>query len=244
MKNFIFILLSVFAFNAYSETINVNWLNEDNTTYSTSTCTIGGDLNIPETPTKRGYTFVGWIPAATRIEYIQIGSGQCINTGFTASSNTKFRIKLNMQKETGGAIVRFNWDTRFFNYSQQIYFDWNKDRRTGISRSFANNKTYDFLGGAWYVKDYANPDVNLVGNVEIRTLNNPSEVIVFDGMSEGKLYLFQLWDNDTLVRDMVPVIDHNGRPCMYDKITNTFFYNVCENGRLDFVAGPVITEEN
>ena len=55
-----------------------------------------------------------------------------------------------------------------------------------------------------------------------------------------KIYYFQIYDNDTLVRDFVPVLDYNGVPCMFDKVTETFFYN---QGTGDFIAGPIVAEE-
>ena len=36
-----------------------------------------------------------------------------------------------------------------------------------------------------------------------------------------------------------PVLDKNGIPCMYDKVTDQFFYN---QGTGQFIAGPVVTE--
>ena len=34
-----------------------------------------------------------------------------------------------------------------------------------------------------------------------------------------------------------PVLDKNGTPCMYDNVTDQFFYNA---GTGQFIAGPVI----
>ena len=41
----------------------------------------------------------------------------------------------------------------------------------------------------------------------------------------AKYYSAKFWDGDTLVRDFIPVLDMNDVPCMYDKVTDTFFYN-------------------
>ena len=55
-----------------------------------------------------------------------------------------------------------------------------------------------------------------------------------------KFYYLKLYDNDILVRDMIPVLDKDGVPCMYDKVENKFYYNA---GTGDFIAGPVIGGE-
>jgi hypothetical protein len=58
-----------------------------------------------------------------------------------------------------------------------------------------------------------------------------------------KLYYIKIWDNGTLVRDFIPVLDENNVACLYDKVSGTYYYNA---GTDDFVAGdpilsPIIT---
>ena len=52
-----------------------------------------------------------------------------------------------------------------------------------------------------------------------------------------KLYYCKIYDNGTLVRDFIPVLDWNMTPCMYDRVTEQLFYN---QGTGDFVAGRQI----
>lgn len=46
-----------------------------------------------------------------------------------------------------------------------------------------------------------------------------------DSLISMKLYYFQIYDNDVLVRDFIPVKDNNGVVCLFDKVTKQFFYN-------------------
>ena len=39
------------------------------------------------------------------------------------------------------------------------------------------------------------------------------------------LYGFSVRENNTLIQDIIPVLDLSGRPAMYDKISGQFFYN-------------------
>lgn len=56
--------------------------------------------------------------------------------------------------------------------------------------------------------------------------------------SQFKLYNFKLYNKDnTLVRHFVPVKDGEEVACLYDKVSQTFFYN---QGTGNFVAGPEI----
>ena len=50
----------------------------------------------------------------------------------------------------------------------------------------------------------------------------------------GRVYFLKLYDNDVLVRDYIPVLDANGRPCMFDKVSKTCFYN---QGTGEFLYG-------
>ena len=44
-------------------------------------------------------------------------------------------------------------------------------------------------------------------------------------MFVGKIYYSKLWDDGVLIRDMIPVLDWDMRPCMYDKVSGEFLYN-------------------
>lgn len=52
-----------------------------------------------------------------------------------------------------------------------------------------------------------------------------------------KIYRYRNWNNDQLVQDLIPVLDWNMTPCMYDKITGQLFYN---QGIGDFSYGREI----
>ena len=42
---------------------------------------------------------------------------------------------------------------------------------------------------------------------------------------KGRIYLFKMYDNGVLVRDLRPCIDPKGIVCMYDMVTKKYFYN-------------------
>lgn len=42
---------------------------------------------------------------------------------------------------------------------------------------------------------------------------------------KAKIYNCKIYDNDVLVRDMIPVLDKNDVACMYDKVNKKFYYN-------------------
>ena len=49
-----------------------------------------------------------------------------------------------------------------------------------------------------------------------------------------KLFSCQIYDNGTLIRDYLPCLDKDGVACLYDKVSETYFYN---QGTGEFIAG-------
>lgn len=52
--------------------------------------------------------------------------------------------------------------------------------------------------------------------------------------AEMRLYYCKVYDNDTLVRDFIPVLDWDSVPCLYDKVSGEQFYN---QGTGEFLYG-------
>lgn len=50
----------------------------------------------------------------------------------------------------------------------------------------------------------------------------------------GKAYDFRIYDRDVLIQHLVPALDSNNTPCMYDKVNSKFYYN---SGTGDFLYG-------
>lgn len=40
-----------------------------------------------------------------------------------------------------------------------------------------------------------------------------------------RMYSFRIWSGGDIIRDFIPVLDMNGVPCMYDKVSGELFYN-------------------
>lgn len=54
-------------------------------------------------------------------------------------------------------------------------------------------------------------------------------------ISKGYIYSCQIWENDELVRNLIPVKRSDGVICFYDKVNDTYYLNA---GTGDLVAGP------
>ena len=59
------------------------------------------------------------------------------------------------------------------------------------------------------------------------------------GLSRGTIYGAQVYDNDILVRDFIPVQWKDGRVGLYDKVNKQFYSSA---GKKEFIAGEIIEE--
>ena len=69
-------------------------------------------------------------------------------------------------------------------------------------------------------------------DIYLFTWNNAN--VVDTRKFKGKVYNFKIYDNNVLIRDMIPVLDKNGIACMYDKVNKEFYYN---QGKGEFLYG-------
>ena len=253
MKRFLILLFMLFCGVAFAATETINWYMDGNT-YATTTCQTGGDIILPTTPYKYGYTFQGWV-AYIPIEYIESTGAQWINADIL-QKNTLTSIK---------QYIGFGY-SQLPNRRELSGFDASKDNYFGATPSGSNvvfdiqpspkgtypiqaNTKYDLYmeqtNAQTIFKVFLNN--NLVDSLLANNYNgfNSSSLYIFrtssnyTPLSNARIYYYRVYFDDTLVRDFIPVLYKDGTPCMYDKVTDKCFYN---SGTGNFIAGPVITE--
>ena len=239
MKRFVLIMLSIFTCAiANAEQITINWLNEDKTTNQTTSCTIGGDVILPYTPTKYGYTFQGWIANYIPIEYLESTGTQWIDTGFYPNNNSSMEIKFvayitesNVQGAWG--IWNSSGSQTIIYYPSFSYKAFSINTTTPNTVILAPNRVTVNQTLSEHARVIFQYKLNSVGL--FTAFENDSHL----DYCAGKIYYAKFYNEDILVRDFIPVLDLHGTPCMYDKVTRQFFYN---QGTGNFIAGPIINE--
>lgn len=252
VKRFIVFLLLVFCSVAHADTETINWYMDDNV-YATTTCESGGDITLPTAPTKYGYTFQGWKPKYTKIQYLESTGTQWIDADIKGNINTKIMTKFEPivgSSDYNSAIIGGNISDSSKAISLLVRLQNGRDRtnRFGntefqFTTSCYPNTVYTFsadknnvmlnenIVGSFNASNY----FETVGNLFLFNINPIGRVKV----GSIRIFYFQIYDNDILVRDFIPVLDQNGVPCMYDRVEQKFYYNA---GAGDFIAGPVIGE--
>ena len=72
---------------------------------------------------------------------------------------------------------------------------------------------------------------NVPVSMYISGMNQNDEAIF---KSKIMLYYMEVYDNDTLVRDYIPVLNSSNRPCLFDKVERKCYYN---QGTGEFLYG-------
>ena len=143
-----------------------------------------------------------------------------------------------------------------------VFGDINKNRgysfskRSNTNRVAVNGDSSDsYLSPAFVINEVKDYTVSIQGNnvvingnsyvagrdaeefgLEIALFGYRGSITLVTGNSAIKLYYFTIWQNGVKAREMIPVVDWQDVPCMYDKVTGTLFYNA---GTGEFVPGPV-----
>lgn len=178
----------------------------------------------------------------SEIEYIESSGTQYIDTGITPSASTKIVFKFTNLQVTGDAIIGYQESTdkkdwRFFNYNQAAYFDTyggtvaNGTRISGGRISAGTSYTLEM--GNYYIKDIQTGN-NIINGPAYA--GNGYDHIYINGKntpSKNRWYFIQIYDNNVLVRDFIPVrLGQIGY--LYDKVNKTLFGN---SGSGNFILG-------
>lgn len=162
--------------------------------------------------------------------YVQTNSGAYINTGYNSGSDIqyKFKVKTPSSFKTvchfcGARRSGYSTSYAVFVYTNNtLRFAYYSVKKNIMS--ITTNTDYEF---------YANKNKLYVNDVLKTTMTDTSSYSkkFFVGMCNGydtannfRIYYFQFWKNDALVRDYIPVQRVNdGVWGLFDKVTNTFF---------------------
>ena len=244
MKKILFLILGLlFIQIASADTVNIDW-SVDGQTYTQTSCTVGGDIILPTAPTKRGHTFLGWV-AYTPIEYIEFTGTQYIDLGsLTTGYGFSVQFGINLTQVSRENVFVFGKDNNaiaLFIVDSKFAF-WQSGTGLQSSVTIVQGTKYDaeYIVRPTSVTMNINGIVTNINQTVILSANNDVKIAKSSSPMRAKIYYARIYDvNENLVRDFIPVLDKNGTPCMYDRVTDTCFYN---SGTGDFIAGPVITE--
>lgn len=169
-----------------------------------------------------------------KLDYIQGDGSNYLDLGvWTIDNNTRIELDCdvisqgssNMIFITGGNSIysfRHGKNTIFYlqnnNTNKELWISGDTRIKAIItSDEFIHNETSINLLDLGYPSEYSYDNRNLY---------------LFKKLEAGlsfeqncRIYYFKIYQSDELVLDLIPVLDQDNVPCMYDKVTDTFFYN-------------------
>lgn len=171
-------------------------------------------------------------PYKQELEYIESTGTQYIDVLFVPNQNT--RVVMDAQL-TSSASSQFYFSARTSGGQQNFGFLYNG---SGVARSdYGESKVTMSLNATTRVLIDKNKNVCTVNGTVLTnvasTFTCPNNLALFASLDSGNalyfssmiLYSCQIYDNGTLIRDYIPVLDWNNNPCLYDKINKRFYYN-------------------
>lgn len=174
----------------------------------------------------------------TELEYLESTGTQYIDTDFKPNNNTRIIVRAKMKTfatefffgtRTSVTIKTFTALFERQAVSNGAYgIDYSNAKNRLVSASsydddihyFEIDKGKLFFDNVEYqakstVKFQCNYNLVLFG---VNTSNTITKSVAY-------IYDCKIYDNDVLIRDMIPVLDKNGVACMYDKVNKKFYYN-------------------
>lgn len=200
-----------------------------------------------------------WQDFYQKVEYIESTGTQCINTGLLAKNTLGFNFDLSTDSQEDQIFFgRQNYlqlGSNGVSENTGVYWGWNNINTAVSSRPRINyNTIHNFK------HNFKNSRKALLDNVEnpvlvldYATLETSTEytILLFarresngnvEYASKIKLYSFQITDNQTFVRDFIPVYrKQDGTIGLYDLVEGKFYTN---QGSGSFLKGADVPNDN
>lgn len=189
----------------------------------------------------------------TEVEYVENQNNAYINTLFKPNQDTRIIAEMQCVTSTN-SVMHFGaggwdrvdgmWLTYETGINGTLHVAWlGKTTWSIYGNGDYNKHTYDWNKNELY------KDGTLVGSSTYGTYQCPNNLAIFANLQgdpevvgglymKGKMYSFKIYDNGTLVRDLVPCINPNNVVGVYD-IVNDVFYGSANSNPL--VAGSAVS---
>ena len=174
----------------------------------------------------------------TELEYIESTGTQYIDTDFKHNQNTRMIADIDFNPSTYWQSAFGSWGgpnaspKKFFGGEYSTTGNYNAYYGNGASATisssyFRGRKIWDWNKNVYNTGGYSK-------TFTATTFQSQFNDMIFArsgydggvaGFAQMKLYSFKIYDNETLIRDFIPILDYTGRPCLLDNVNGKFYYN-------------------
>lgn len=179
------------------------------------------------------------------LKYLESTGTQYIDTGYIPTANTSFELSgVDMDYNSGTTRFGSRVDAKNENYcltaiaSNDFRFTYGSGQSTTSIQYIYNThklaKKVSFSASTKVCTITFNDDTiesspafnatpltSSAQSIYLFAFNNNGSAV----LGTSKVSALRIFEGNTLVRDMIPVLDTNGIPCMWDRVTNKLFYN-------------------
>lgn len=168
-------------------------------------------------------------------EYLESTGTQYLNLGYYPNNNTKVETTVNILSHNGN-VLNYLFGAYDSARSFAIYYSYNLrdwgvmcgsvDRNTSVAYQLNTKQKLEF--------DKNNLSINgtsvyAVGSTTTFTSTKTMYLFWGNGTSRlnsiSRIYDFKIYENGNIVMNLIPALDSNGVPCMYDTVSKQTFYN-------------------
>lgn len=171
-----------------------------------------------------------------QVEYIESTGPAYIDTGIIPNTNTKIDISFNTFIKGNYGVIFGGEDSYMSNAFHLYNSSGNFDIGFGAKYS-ATQVTYDTYTKYIFVMDKSGFKLNdTTGTFSTNTISTTYSIYLFavhratnviDSNAQKRIYYCKIYDNGTLVRDMIPCYKTSDSTIgMYDLVNNVFYTNV------------------
>lgn len=168
-------------------------------------------------------------------EYLEATGSQYLNTGYYPNQDTKVETTINVLSHNG-SVINYLFGAYDSSRSFAIYYSYNQLDWGVMCGSVDSNTSVSYQSNVKqkleFDKDYLSIDGTNVYNVgSTTTFTSTRTMYLFWGngtsrlKSISRIYDFKIYENGNIVMNLIPCLDTNGVPCMYDTISRTALYN-------------------
>lgn len=190
------------------------------------------------------------IESPYKIDYIRSDGNQYIDTEIIGDYDTKIEIKVGSLENPNRYSALYG--SRINNTNQfWAYIDSTIDNSIQIRKLTNSYGIQDFNWDSTHIIIQDKDGVTVDGEKKLTyttmsKFTNPQNIYLFNVDNKGvpqregygiimDLYYCKIWKNDEIVRDFVPAISnevgHMNEICLYDLVTNRYFYNLSGTGK-------------
>lgn len=181
------------------------------------------------------------------LESIISDGGQYIDTGFCPNTNTRLVLDVQVNSTSLAALfgARSGYKSNayaLFTADTYLQDDFGTSsgnvNQSGVGRHLFEKRQNILLVDGTAVRTSSSNNFTCPHPIALLSINNGG-VMMTAYPAAAVIYSAQIYDGETLVRDLVPALDDNGIPGLYDKCTGGFYRN---SGTGSFTAGAVLKQ--